>query len=170
MAKTNLPFDVDPLTGQKLQTLDSTVPFSLSEVSSLKSDYPNDPAARKAIENQYLGGLFSGAGDAIADFGSGIAEGAGKFVDFLGSRKGQAIAGSVTDMLDRLALQPTLEADALFRAFGKQAGGAQSAKQGILGASPIVDMARHRAAESLRERNEARDKRIEQLLDKIIAK
>lgn len=82
------------------------------------------------------------------------------------NQKGLLAAGLVSDVLKRSAMMPVLEAEAMFRAFGK-GGLTDVAKQGVLGENIIGTLAKSSAAEKLAERNRLRDQKINELLDRL---
>lgn len=79
------------------------------------------------------------------------------------NQKGLLTAGLVSDVLKRSAMMPVLEAEAMFRAFGK-GGLTDVAKQGVLGENIVGTLARANAAEKLAERNRLNDQAVRELL------
>ena len=82
------------------------------------------------------------------------------------NQKGLLTAGLVSDVLKRSAMMPVLEAEAMFRAFGR-GGLTDTAKQGVLGENIVGTLAKADAAEKLAERNRLRDQKINELLDRL---
>jgi hypothetical protein len=112
-------------------------------------------------------GGTQGAAAAGAGMGGGISGLFGKIGDVLGSDQFMTGLAGMADLNKRNSMGSLLEAEQLFRAFGRSGGGLQEAMSGGLGADPIGDHARADFAAKLRTRNEERDKKINELLDRL---
>jgi len=113
-----------------------------------------------------LGGAAARGGVAGAG-GGGM--GLGDIMGMFGKKSNQIDTGlaQLADLSKRAGIQSLVETEGLFRAFGKQGGGINEAMRGSVGFDPIGAQAQSEAASTLDKRNEARDERINALLDKI---
>ncbi len=131
-----------------------------------------DPATMMAMGAGSIGGS-SGIGSAELAGGSGGGMGLGEIMGMFGGKlKGKANQidtglAQLADLSKRAGIQSLVETEGLFRAFGKQGGGINEAMRGSVGFDPIGAQAQSEAASTLDKRNEARDERINALLDKI---
>jgi len=111
---------------------------SLGFMNSVKGGFGNTIGPIKDLIAKFSGAKMPTGNQVIGTDKSRAESPAGKM--FSGDR-GQIIAQSLLDLDKRAAMQPVLETEALFKAFGKGGGLSDIAEKGTLGADPLSDLA-----------------------------
>jgi len=113
-----------------------------------------------------IGDFFSSAkmptGDQVV--GTNESRGQSPLGKMFSGKQGDIIGQSLLDLQKRQALQPVLETEALFRAFGKGGGLTDIAEKGALGSDPISDI---REGKLLNEKTDMNRQFRRAILDKI---
>lgn len=148
--------NLDPLSGQKLQSLNAD-PQVLSGAKTLLRD---------PINAEGSGPNWAAGADAIAGMFGKLGGGLNKFFS---SPEGEATTALAIDAMKRQDLLPVLEAEAMFKAFGRS-GLTDTAKQGIVGQDVVGTLAKADAAEKLAERNRLNDEAVRELFKSLAKK
>lgn len=83
---------------------------------------------------------------------------------FSGGDENKLILQSLMDVQKRAAMQPVLETEALFKAFGKDSGLSEAVEKGPLGADPLSDIVEF---EKTRDRSKLKDEYLRARIDQI---
>lgn len=174
-------YDVDPLTGMPLQQIgwdnprnpdaQKALAYQVADMSPTPNLDYRQPAAQEG--DGFLSSMLSDLGKAKMPTGSQLfgteasrkASPLQKFKDFGYSDKGQLMAGSISDMMKRIQMQPVLETEALFKAFNRPGNLTEGTEKGILGSDLISDVAEANMLEKKRQQDERRQNLIDRMLE-----
>jgi len=132
-----------------------------------------DPTGDKKVSNVTSLGLERAGVDAppniyqspLSKLGDSISGMFGKLKDYGNTDSGKIMAQSILDLDKRVALQPVLETEALFKAFGKNSDLSSVAEKGALGADPLSD---YEEASTLQAKRD-QEAKINDLVNRILS-